>query len=339
MWKSFHYLEKLNTYRASSSSPTPHTHTSEYFIKYMKDQRYKLGNGSFGSVYRIDQGFTLKKLNNDITPSHVSKCLENEKAVINYMIEKNIEHENLVKVFFMKDKITIYEFLFGTFGTINFQFSSNLFQFIKTVSPDVSLVIILKGNFFKQIYDGLSHLHKNNIYHRDLKPDNIMITGNLLGGGIIKIIDYNLAYFFEPEKDNKNIILPGKIGAPIYRSPIATGFDTSNPEECKMYFILSDIWSLVITFYELIYIDIIFIKIKKKQTYLDYLSKDIVSEGKKLPITNKIGYDFDFLLKFVLVCMCGNHDSLTTINYKVIINQVMNIINLMAITSYNVNFN
>lgn len=338
MWKSFHQLEKLNTYRASSSS-TPHTQSEEYFMKYMRDQRYKLGNGSFGSVYRIDQGFTLKKLNNDITPAHVYKCLENEKDVINYMIEKKIEHENLVKVFFTKDKITIYEFLFGTIGTINFQFSHNLLQFIENVSPDVSLCFILKGNFFKQIYDGLSHLHENNIYHRDLKPDNIMITGNLLGGGTIKIIDYNLAYLFEPEKDNKNLFLPGTIGARGYRSPIATGFDTSNPEECKMYFVLSDIWSLVITFYKLIYINIILIKTKEKQTYIDYLSKNIVSEGIKLPITNRIGYDFDFLLHFVLVCMCGKEDSLTTLNFRVVISQVMNIIKIMTITSYNVNFN
>ena len=331
MWKSIFDLEKLNSYRASSSL---NPYTDEYFVKYMEDQRYILGKGGFGKAFRIDQSFTLKKINDKKKSTFVSKCLENEKNVLQYMLEKNLEHVNLAKVFFIKDNITIYEFLFAT--VTNVQFSSNLYQFIRAVDPEISLSIILKNNLFKQIYDGLSYLHVNNIYHRDIKPDNIMLTGSVNGDMVVKIIDYNLAYLFEPQKDNKNLFLPGNVGAPIYRSPVATGFDTSKPEECKLYFILSDLWCFIITFYELIYIDILFIDVKKKQTYSDYLLKGIITEEKKESIKDKYGCDFDIMFKFMLKQMCDIDNSLRIVNFNAVILQIMNISKFISILSYSI---
>ncbi|VDK37504.1 unnamed protein product [Dibothriocephalus latus] len=41
-------------------------------------------------------------------------------------------------------------------------------------------------NYFKQILSGLAYCHQNNIVHRDLRPENILITEN----NVIKIVGF-----------------------------------------------------------------------------------------------------------------------------------------------------
>ena len=48
--------------------------------------------------------------------------------------------------------------------------------------------------FLRHIAAGVAHLHENNLTHRDLKPDNIFITGSP-AKPIAKIGDYGLAKF------------------------------------------------------------------------------------------------------------------------------------------------
>jgi cyclin-dependent kinase 8/11 len=45
----------------------------------------------------------------------------------------------------------------------------------------------------KQILDGCSYLHSNNVMHRDLKPDNILIC---TGTSAIRIADFGYARSF-----------------------------------------------------------------------------------------------------------------------------------------------
>ena len=54
--------------------------------------------------------------------------------------------------------------------------------------------------FFKQIIEGIKHVHRQGIIHRDLKPANVFITGE----GIIKIGDFGLARAID-KNDTKKI--------------------------------------------------------------------------------------------------------------------------------------
>ena len=58
-----------------------------------------------------------------------------------------------------------------------------------------------KTNFkiFKQIVDGIRHVHKQGIIHRDLKPANVFITGDRT----IKIGDFGLARVIDKEETKK----------------------------------------------------------------------------------------------------------------------------------------
>ena len=57
-------------------------------------------------------------------------------------------------------------------------------------------------NFFKQLLNGVKHIHQNGFIHRDLKPANIFIEGNIL-----KIGDFGLARKFKKVNSGSNSIL------------------------------------------------------------------------------------------------------------------------------------
>ena len=71
-----------------------------------------------------------------------------------------------------------------------------------------------------QICEGLEALHKNGLVHRDINPNNIIITTD----GNVKIIDYGIVRSFEANKSADTVIL----GTPGYAAPEQFGFSQSN---------------------------------------------------------------------------------------------------------------
>lgn len=94
----------------------------------------------------------------------------------------------------------------------------------------------------KQLLQALSCMHNNNIYHFDIKPENIMMCDK--GNQNIKLIDFGLCYTYNGEKTTNNK-LTRRRGTPIYFSP---GFYFRNKKlvEDKPYPI-DDLWSIAIT--------------------------------------------------------------------------------------------
>ena len=67
--------------------------------------------------------------------------------------------------------------------------------------------------FLKQIASALEHAHRQDVFHRDLKPDNILITAD----GTIKVTDFGTA---RRSMSDENLTRTGDtIGTPIYISP------------------------------------------------------------------------------------------------------------------------
>lgn len=70
----------------------------------------------------------------------------------------------------------------------------------------------------KGILKGLSHIHKQNVAHRDLKPDNILVEINTDNSNVnissVKIADFGQAKIIEP-----NTITNAYIQSKNYRAP------------------------------------------------------------------------------------------------------------------------
>lgn len=86
---------------------------------------------------------------------------------------------------------------------------------------------------FRSALNGLNHLHKNGVYHRDIKPDNLMLMPDLT----IRLSDFGTATF---EKSTKGI------GAPGFQPPevILTG---SSPDAAKI-----DTWAMGVTLHMMV---------------------------------------------------------------------------------------
>ncbi|CAD8097187.1 unnamed protein product [Paramecium primaurelia] len=96
--------------------------------------------------------------------------------------------------------------------------------------------------FFNQILDGISYCHKNNVIHRDLKLDNILLcdTTDLR----IKIIDFGLAYL---SGTGIPFDEPLNVGTVLYASPeIVFG-------KLKSVNFSVDIWALGVILYYLVF--------------------------------------------------------------------------------------
>jgi len=156
--------------------------------KFSLDKRYeplrKLGRGAYGMVVQAkdnveDQKVSIKK-NKDVFYN-----LTNAKRILREMkLLSHLDHPNIVKLLDVVNPLTAQEF-------------EDVYLVLEYMQSDLHRVIYSDNQLSEdhicfviyQVLCALKYMHSANVYHRDLKPGNILINADCK----VKICDLGLA--------------------------------------------------------------------------------------------------------------------------------------------------
>lgn len=97
------------------------------------------------------------------------------------------------------------------------------------IEPDVGMPPVKGQFYFRQLLNGLKHIHGMGVVHRDIKPENLLLTGQ----DVLKISDFGMATVFR--HSDRERMLNAMCGTLPYASPqVIKGLYKAEPV---------DIWS------------------------------------------------------------------------------------------------
>ena len=166
-----------------------------------------LGEGSFASVYKVQNKFTDVICAMKVINKAFSCTIEDENEILNEInILRTMDHPGILKIF-------------------EFYSSKQNYSIVTELCPGGELFqqIIDKGPFTErysayvmyQIFSAVNYCHKMHIVHRDLKPENILIVSKDREGlPTIKICDFGTSKMFE-----KGAVERKLVGSSYYIAP------------------------------------------------------------------------------------------------------------------------
>ncbi|MED6213911.1 hypothetical protein PIB30_098032 [Stylosanthes scabra] len=165
----------------------------------------KIGQGTYSNVYKARDLLSgkivaLKKVRFDNLEPESVKFMAREILVL-----RKLDHPNVVKLE----------------GLVTSRMSCSLYLVFEYMEHDLAGLAAAQGVkftepqvkcFMKQLLSGLEHCHSRGVLHRDIKGSNLLIDNE----GILKIADFGLATFFDP---NKKQALTSRVVTLWYRPP------------------------------------------------------------------------------------------------------------------------
>ncbi|XP_050063770.1 uncharacterized protein LOC114128407 isoform X2 [Aphis gossypii] len=195
------------------------------------DKQYEmldeLGKGRYGVVYKVKERET-----NKYYAAKFVRCIKStdkEKAQEEVDIMNCLRHPKLLQLDAAFDKprevVLVTEYISG----------GELFE--RVVADDFTLTEKDCILFMRQICEGVDYMHKQNVVHLDLKPENIMCQSRT--SHYIKLIDFGLAQKIIPGQPMRVLF-----GTPEFIPPEIIGYEPIGFE--------SDMWSVGVICYVLL---------------------------------------------------------------------------------------
>lgn len=165
-----------------------------------------LGEGSMARVFLAEDQATGEPVAFKTVHVQGGRAEERKRFFHEVFVASQIKHESIVKVYDVgeladKTPYVVMEVLHG----------ESLGSFLrreKVISPELALPLM------REVVGGLAEAHKVGVVHRDVKPDNLFLIGDIGDPYQIKIVDFGLA------KGNLKMTAAGVVvGTALYMAP------------------------------------------------------------------------------------------------------------------------
>ena len=179
-----------------------------------------LYNGQFSTIYT---GFKINDQQHKLVIKKIKKNINKHFIREELQIMKRIRHSHILTLqdsFYKKKKLYL---------VLPYCNGGNVLDYIQSTDHSYD------KSYIKQILSGILYLYKQNVIHRDIKPQNILIHNHN-----IKICDFGLSKSMYLDSIKNSIC-----GSPKYIAPELFTH--------KKYSRKSDIWSLGIILYEILH--------------------------------------------------------------------------------------
>jgi len=172
-----------------------------------------LGRGAFGKVnvgvHKLTEELTAVKMceRKRIAEAQGRKCLMQEVAILTRLNG----HPNIIQLF------EVIETASHVVLVLEFASGGDLLRYVRQRRR---LDEVCARDFFKQLLDGISHIHGMGIVHRDIKLENLLLDSF----GCLKIADLGVAVVLNPQGRR----LTEHCGTPSYIAPeilLEAGYD------------------------------------------------------------------------------------------------------------------
>ncbi|XP_029611581.1 serine/threonine-protein kinase 17A [Salmo trutta] len=130
----------------------------------------------------------------------------------------------------------------------------------------------------RQILEGVSFLHRNNMVHLDLKPQNILLTSDALLGDI-KIVDFGLSRMVSSNQELREIM-----GTPEYVAPEILNYEPISTA--------TDMWSIGVLAYVMLTGISPFLGEDKQETFLNISQINISYQEEELEHVDQAAITF-----------------------------------------------
>jgi fused-like protein len=185
----------------------------------------RVGEGSFGKVYKGRRRFTGQFVALKFVGKHGRTEAEIQQTRSEINLLRSVAHPHVVRLldFFetSRDLVIVTEFCHG--------------QLYEVFVDDKRLPIPLVRSIAQQLCSALHYLHAQNIVHRDIKAQNVLIGSD----GVLKLCDFGFARSFS----SASPLLSSALGSPLCMAPeILAG---------RKYDASADLWALAVMLYEL----------------------------------------------------------------------------------------
>ncbi len=163
----------------------------------------KLGEGGMGVVYKAEDTVLQRPVALKFLPARLaSDPVAKQRFINEARAASALNHPNICTIYAVEDAGD------RPFIAMEFVDGQMLSQIISGAPLAISNILAIAG----QIAEGLNKAHSKNITHRDLKPDNVMVTAE----GLVKVMDFGLAKMKNQSKLTKS---GSTMGTAAYMSP------------------------------------------------------------------------------------------------------------------------